>query len=89
MKNVNGENNERMKTNLVLFNLGRTTNELMRPELELRILDELDEGDEQAPRMRPIHDQALQQHPANQRQTTNYNHIKSINECTNICKVIN
>lgn len=34
----------------------------MRPELVDWILDELNEGDEQAPRMRSVHDQPLKQH---------------------------
>ena len=37
--------------------------ELVRPELEGGVLDELDEGDEQPPGVRPVHDQPLQQHP--------------------------
>ncbi len=36
---------------------------LVCPELELRILDKLNEGHQQAPRMRPIHNQPLQQNP--------------------------
>jgi len=36
---------------------------LVRPELEGRVLDQLDEGDEQPPGMGSIHDQSLQQHP--------------------------
>ena len=35
----------------------------MLPELEGGVLDELDEGDEEAPRVRPVHDQTLQEHP--------------------------
>lgn len=35
----------------------------MAPELEGRILDQLDEGDEETPRVRPVHDQPLQQNP--------------------------
>ena len=37
--------------------------ELVLPELEGGVLDELDEGDEEAPRVRPVHDQTLQEHP--------------------------
>ena len=37
--------------------------ELVVPELEAGVLDELDEGDEQTPGVRPVHDQPLQQHP--------------------------
>ena len=36
----------------------------MLPELEAGVLDELDEGDEEAPRVRPVHDQPLQEHPS-------------------------
>ena len=42
-------------------------NELVVPELELRVFDEFDEGDEQAPRVGAVHDQTLQQHPEKQR----------------------
>ena len=35
--------------------------ELVLPELEAGVLDELDEGDEEAPRVRPVHDQPLQE----------------------------
>lgn len=38
----------------------------MAPELEGRILDQLDEGDEQTPRVRPVHYQPLQQNPKEQ-----------------------
>ena len=37
--------------------------ELVVPELIHGVLDELDEGDEEAPRVRPVHDQTLQEHP--------------------------
>ena len=37
--------------------------ELVVPELEAGVLDELDEGDEKTPGVRPVHDQPLQQHP--------------------------
>lgn len=37
--------------------------EFVRPELVDGVLDELYERDEQPPRMRPIDDQPLQQHP--------------------------
>lgn len=33
------------------------------PELEGRILDQLDEGDEETPWVRPVHYQPLQQNP--------------------------
>ena len=35
----------------------------MLPELEGGVLDELDEGDEETPRVRTVHDQTLQEHP--------------------------
>ena len=39
--------------------------ELVRPELERRVLDKFDEGDEETPGVRPVHDQPLEQYPAN------------------------
>lgn len=47
----------------LLFNFGGAVDKLMRPKLVLMILDELDEGDQKTPWMRPIHYQALQQNP--------------------------
>lgn len=47
----------------LLFNLRGAVDELVRPKLVLMILDELNEGDEESPRMWPVHDQPLQQHP--------------------------
>lgn len=41
----------------------------MAPELEGWVLDELNEGDEQSPRMRSVHNQPLQQDPAHMRTT--------------------
>lgn len=35
-------------------------NELVIPELELRVFDELNKRDKQTPWMRPVHNQALQ-----------------------------
>ena len=46
-----------------LLDLGGAGDELVLPELEGGVLDELDEGDEEAPRVRPVHDQTLQEHP--------------------------
>lgn len=37
--------------------------EVVRPELVNRVLDQLDERDEKAPRMRAVHNQPLQKHP--------------------------
>lgn len=36
---------------------------LMRPKFVNWVFDELNEGDEQAPRVRPVHDESLEQHP--------------------------
>lgn len=44
-----------------LFDLGGTVHEVVAPELEGRILYQLDEGDEKPPGVRPVHDQPLQQ----------------------------
>jgi len=46
-----------------LLDLGRTLHELVGPELERRVLDEFDEGDEESPGVGPVHNQPLQQHP--------------------------
>lgn len=37
--------------------------EVVRPELVNRVLDQLDERDEKAPRVRAVHNQPLQKHP--------------------------
>ena len=37
--------------------------ELVGPELEGRVLDQLDEGDEETPGVRSVDNQSLQQHP--------------------------
>ena len=37
----------------------------MRPELKGGVLDQLNEGDKEPPGVRPVHNQSLQQHPAN------------------------
>lgn len=47
----------------LLFDLGGTVHKSMAPELEGRILDQLNEGDEETPRVRPVHYQPLQQNP--------------------------
>lgn len=39
----------------LLFNLRGTMHKIMAPELEGRILDQLDEGDEETPWVRPVH----------------------------------
>ena len=44
------------------LNLGRAVGEAQLPEVVARVLDELDEGDQQAPGMRPVHYEALQEH---------------------------
>ena len=43
----------------------------MGPELEGGVLDQLDEGDEQAPGVWSVHNQPLQQHPAIEKLTPN------------------
>ena len=46
-----------------LLDLWGAGDELVLPELEGGVLDELDEGDEEAPRVRTVHDQTLQEDP--------------------------
>jgi len=46
-----------------IFNFRRASDEIVSPKLELRILDQLDEGDEETPRMRSVDDETLEQHP--------------------------
>ena len=46
-----------------LLDLGRTVDELVAPEVERGVLDELDERDEKAPRVRAIYDQTLEEYP--------------------------
>lgn len=48
----------------ILLDLRGTVYKVVAPELEGGILDELDEGDEQSPGMRPVHNQPLQKNPA-------------------------
>lgn len=45
----------------VLLNFRSTVHELVMPELELRVFDEFNEGDEKTPRVRSVDDQPLQQ----------------------------
>ena len=52
----------------LLFNLRGTVHEVVAPELEGRIFDQLDEGDEETPWVRPVHDQPLQQNPGRGRE---------------------
>lgn len=47
----------------LLFNLRSTVHKVMAPELESRILDELDESDEETPWVGPVHNQPFQQDP--------------------------
>ena len=42
-----------------LLDLGGAGDKLVLPQLEGEVLDERDEGDEEAPRVRPVHDQQL------------------------------
>ena len=46
----------------VLFNFWSAVDKLVIPELELCVLDEFNERDEKAPRMRSVDDETLQQH---------------------------
>ena len=48
-----------------LLDLRSTVDKLVSPELEGWVLDQLKEGDQQDPGVGPVHDQPLQQHPAN------------------------
>ena len=48
----------------LLFNLRGTVHKVVAPELEGRILDQLNESDEETPWVRPVHYQPLQQNPA-------------------------
>lgn len=48
----------------LLLDLWGTVHKIMAPELKGRVLDQLNEGDEQTPRVRPVHNQPLQQDPA-------------------------
>lgn len=54
---------ETCQTANLLFNLRGTVHKVVAPELEGRILDQLNECDEEAPWVRPVHYQSLQQNP--------------------------
>lgn len=56
----------------LLFNLRGTVHKVMAPELEGRVLDQLDEGDEETPWVRPVHDQPLQQNPERGAESLNF-----------------
>ena len=47
-----------------LFNLGCTVDKVVFPEVVAGVLDQLDEGDEQPPGVRSVHNQTLQQDTA-------------------------
>lgn len=47
----------------LLLDLWGAVHKIMAPELEGRVLDQLNEGDEQTPRVGPVHNQPLQQDP--------------------------
>ena len=47
-----------------LFNLRCTVDEVVFPEVVAGVLDQLDEGDEQPPGVRSVHNQTLQQNTA-------------------------
>ena len=58
-------NNTQTKTHKHLeqaLDLRCAARERLLPETIARVLDELDEGDQQAPRVGAVHDEALQQH---------------------------
>lgn len=44
-----------------LLDLGGAVDEIVVPKLELRVFNQFNESDEQAPRMRSVHDESLQQ----------------------------
>lgn len=52
--------------------------ELVIPKMEAWILDQLDEGDQQSPRMGPVHDQSLEKHPAEESNGLNKKRWRSI-----------
>lgn len=47
----------------LLLNLWCAVHKLVAPELVHGVLDQLDEGDEETPRVRAVDDQPLEQHP--------------------------
>ncbi len=55
----------------------------MLPECELGILDELNESDEEAPRMRAVYNQALQKHTSDLHESSPYFSIIANQHCTN------
>jgi len=50
----------------LLLDLWGAVHKIMAPELKGRVLDQLYEGDQQTPWVRPVHNQPLQQDPARQ-----------------------
>lgn len=46
-----------------LFDFRSTMDKLVIPELVYRVLDEVDERDQKAPRVRTVHDEALEEDP--------------------------
>lgn len=57
------ESEDSVSNRNLLFNLRGTVHKVMAPELEGRILYQLNEGDEETPGMRPVNNQPLQQDP--------------------------
>lgn len=57
---------DRVMLATLLLDLWRAVHKIMAPELKGRVLDQLYEGDEQTPWVRPVHNQPLQQDPARQ-----------------------
>lgn len=49
-----------------LLDLWGTVHKIMAPELEGWVLDQLNEGDEESPGVRPVYNQPLQQDPESQ-----------------------
>lgn len=55
---------DRVMLATLLLDLWGAVHKIMAPELKGRVLDQLYEGDEQTPWVRPVHNQPLQQDPA-------------------------
>lgn len=60
----NAEWMDRVMLATLLLDLWGAVHKIMAPELKGRVLDQLYEGDEQTPWVRPVHNQPLQQDPA-------------------------
>lgn len=74
-----------------LLDLRGAMDKLVGPELEGWVLDQLNEGDQQAPGVGPVHNQPLQQHPANANVEKDIRHtqqIKNLVICSWIASVL-